>query len=355
MTHRERVLAAMKHEEPDRVPLFYRDVPEVERRLLADLGLADREALLDFFDIDFRWVGPDYIGPPLEDEVTGNRKDIWGVEFRYLPYSSTAGYWEPVARPLEDQEDPAALAGYPWPRLEWFDFECIVEQVERYEEYAQMTAPGFASPGILQTPVQNLVGEERAWSDLIVNPVFFDALVERILDFELPFIDRMMEAGAGRIDFFRMGDDFGTQRGLLIGPDQFRERIKPGLKAMADAAKRHGAYYYHHTCGAVREIIPDLIDTGVDVLDPVQVKAAGMAPAGLKKAFGHRLCFSGGVDEQQLLPSGTPQDVRDGVFRLLDDMARGGGFFVGPTHNLQDDIPTSNIVAMYEAAKDWRY
>ena len=185
MTHRERVLTAMKHVEPDRVPLFYRDVPEVERRLLSDLHLADREALLEFFDIDFRWVGPEYIGPPLENEATGHVKDIWGVEFRYVPYSDTAGYWEPVARPLIDAEDPAALEDWQWPRLEWFDFDCIAEQISIYDQYALMTSPGFASPGILQTPIQNLVGEERAWSDLIANSAFFDALVEKILEFEL--------------------------------------------------------------------------------------------------------------------------------------------------------------------------
>ena len=124
---------------------------------------------------------------------------------------------------------------------------------------------------------------------------------------------------------------------------------------MSRIAKAHGAYYYHHCCGAVRELIPLLIEAGVDVLDPIQVKAAGMEPAALKADFGERLCLSGGVDEQELLPNGTPAQVRAGVRALLDVMAPGGGYFVGPTHNFQSDIPTANIVAMYEAARAWRY
>ena len=355
MTHRERVLAAMRHEEPDRVPLFYRDVPEVRSRLMADLRCGDFETLMQHLGIDFRWVGPEYVGPPLEDERTGGRRDIWGVEYRYVPFSETAGYWEAASHPLADCDDPAELADYAWPDLAWFDFATLGDQVAACDNYAVMTATGAASPGILQIPVQCLVGQEKSFLDMALNPDFFDALVRRVLDFQLPFIDRMLGAAGDRIDFFRIGDDYGTQNGLLIAPEMWRRRIRPALRAMARVAAGHGAYYYHHSCGGIRELIGELIDVGVDVLDPVQVKAAGMAPAELKAEFGQRVCFSGGVDEQDLLPRGTPADVRQGVFRLLDDMARGGGFFLGPTHNFQNDIPTENIVAMYDAAREWDY
>ncbi len=353
MTHRERVLAAVRHEETDRLPLFYRDVPEVRARLLADLRCADFEALLQHLDIDFRWIGPEYVGPPLEDEQTGRRRDIWGVEYACVPFSETAGYWEAVSCPLADCDDPAALADYAWPDLEWFDFSALADQVTAWNDYAIMTAANFSSPGILQTPVQCLIGDEKSFLDMALNPEFFDALVRRVLDFQLPFIDCMLTAASDRIDFFRVGDDYGTQNGLLVGPEMWRQRIGPALRAMGRVAAEHGAHYYQHSCGAIRDLIPDLIDVGVDVLDPVQVGAAGMVPAELKAEFGQQLCFSGGVDEQDLLPHGTPEEVRQGVFHLLDDMARGGGFFLGPTHNFQDDIPTENIVAMYDAAREW--
>jgi uroporphyrinogen decarboxylase len=353
MTHKERVLITARHQEPDRVPLFYRDVPEIEERLTKDLGLRDREELLRYFDIDFRWVEPRYVGPSLRDDDPGYIRDIWGVEYRYV-LAGHGGYWEPLAFPLIDVQDAAALDDYPWPDVRSFDFSVLDTQLKKYEGYAIMTAPGEASPGVLCT-IQNLLGMERALTDMLLNPDFYHALIKKILEFELPFLERLFAAAGDRIDFFRIGDDFGSQQGLLMSPELWHQFMQPALKAMSAIAKRHGAFYYHHSCGAVSELIPLLIKTGVDVLDPLQVGAKGMVPSSLKTEFGHEICFSGGVDEQELLPNGTPEQVRDGVQSLLDIMARGGGFFVGPTHNFQCDIPTQNIVAMYEAARNWRY
>ncbi len=355
MSPRERVLTALGRAEPDRVPLFYRDVPEVEERLIRELGLRDREDILRLLEIDFRWVSPAYVGPPLDDVQSGLRRDIWGVPHKYVPFSSTAGYWEVETHPLKGCDNPDDLDDYCWPSLDWFDFSAIRYQIAQYDDFAIMNAPNYSSPGVLQCPIQKLAGGEKGLIDMAANPDFFDALVCRIQEFQLPFIDRMLSAAGGRIDFFRIGDDFGTQRALLIGRQMWRERIQPALRAMVDVAAGHGAHCYLHSCGAVRDLIPDFVDTGIEVLDPVQVGAAGMEPKSLKKQYGDSICFSGGVDEQQLLREGTPGQVREGVFQLLDDMARGGGFFLGPTHNLQDDIPTENIQAMYEAARDFSY
>ena len=355
MTHRERVLMALGLSEPDRVPFFYRDVPEVEARLLRDLGLQNTEALLEHLDIDFRWVAPEYTGPPLAGEDAGLQRDIWGVEYRYSRFSDGAGYWEVSRHPLADATDPGELKDYCWPSMDWFDFSALAGQAMACEEYAIMTSPGFASPSIFTSTILPLVGLEKCLIDIAMNPEFFRALVEHVLDFLRPFADRMLDAADGRIDFFRIGDDFGTQRSLLIGPTHWREFIQPGLRQLAEIAHSHGTHVYLHSCGAVRELIPDLIETGVDVLDPLQVKAAGMDPAELKRDYGEKLCFSGGVDEQELLPQGTPAEIKSAVHRLLDTMAPGGGFFVGPTHNFQDDIRTENIVAMYEAAGEWKY
>lgn len=355
MIPRERVLTALGRVEPDRVPLFYRDAPEVEKRLIRELGRRDREDLLRFLEIDFRWVGPAYVGPPLEDEQSGRKRDIWGVPHKYVPFSNTAGYWEVETHPLKDCDNPDDLDDYRWPSLDWFDFSTLKDQIVQYDNFAIMTAPDYSSPGILQSPIQKLVGDEKSLIDIAANPDFFDALVSRILDFQLPFIDRMLSSAGGRIDFFRIGDDFGTQRALLIGRPMWRERIRPALRAMVDVAARHGAHCYLHSCCAVRDLIADFVDIGIEVLDPVQVQAMGMEPKSLKTQYGNTICFSGGVDEQQLLREGTPRQVREGIFQLLEDMAGGGGFFVGPTHNLQDDIPTENILAMYEAARDFSY
>ncbi len=353
MTPRERVLLAVRHREPDRVPLFYRDVPEVDARLRRDLGLKTRDELLEWLQIDFRWVEPVYVGPPLLDQATGHRRNIWGVEYAWAE-AGHGGYWDPVRFPLEQIEDPAALDEYPWPKLEWFDFQAVAAQLDRYRDYAIMTAPGVASPGVLST-MQDLLGMERTLTDMLINPEFLHALSARILAFNLEFIERLYAVAGNRIDFFRIGDDYGTQRGLLFGRAQWHEFMRPTLAAMSGIAKRHGSYYYQHTCGAVRELIPELIEVGVDVLDTLQVKAAGMIPAELKAEFGNRLCFSGGIDEQELLPRGTTEQVAQAVRELIGTMAPGGGFFLGSTHNFQADIPTENIVAMYQAAHECRW
>jgi uroporphyrinogen decarboxylase len=352
VTHRDRVLMSMQRKEPDRVPLFYRDVPEVERRLLSELCLPDRGSLLRFLDIDFRWVAPEYVGPSLVIEEGKRIRDIWGIEYRYVE-AGLGRYWEIATNPLADTDDIAEMSDYPWPKIEWFDFSTLASQIDQYDGYAVMTSPGESSPSILDN-VEHLLGMERALMEAYLNPEFLHAIFDRVTEFVTLFIERMLEASGGRLDFVRIGDDYGTQRGLLMGLPQWKEFVGPSLKAVSQVCKRHGAYYYHHSCGGIRELIPSLIEAGVDVLDPVQVLAQGMTPAELKAEFGDRICFSGGVDEQELLIHGSAEDVRKGVRSLLDDMARGGGFFIGPTHNLQEDIPTRNILAMYEAARDWQ-
>lgn len=210
-----------------------------------------------------------------------------------------------------------------------------------------MTSPGIASPGIFQSPIQPLLGVERSLMEAYMNPEFLQKLIEKILDFQIPFIGKMLKSANGKIDFFRLGDDFGTQSGLLMDIGMWEEFIQPAFKKMNAVAQKYGAHYYQHSCGSIRDLIPSFIETCVEILDPIQVKATGMVPAELKAGFGDKLCFSGGVDEQELLPHGTPEEVKREVNNLLDDMARGGGFFMGPTHNFQDDIPTANILAMY--------
>jgi uroporphyrinogen decarboxylase len=354
MNSKERVLKAFNHEQTDRVPFMYRDVPEVRQRLKKDLNIATDDELFEQLNIDFRWVGPKYVGPEQNLE-NGYRKDFWGVEWKYTRFNDDAGYWNEVDHPLKDIHTVEELENYPWPQLEWWDFSGIEAQCDKYAEYAIMTEPGIASPAIFQSPIQPLLGVERSLMEPLMNPAFFQSLIQKILDFQIPFIEKMMKAGNGKIDFFRIGDDFGTQQGLLMDTETWKMYIQPAFKQMADTAKKYGARYYQHSCGAIRDLIPHLIETGVDVIDPIQVKATGMIPAELKAEFGDRLVFSGGVDEQDLLPHGTPEEVKAGVEQLISDMGMNGGLFVGPTHNFQDDIPTANILAMYEAAKNFKW
>ena len=351
MTHKERVLKSLLHDEPDRVPFMYRDVPEVRLRLKRDLQLETDEELFRYLDIDFRWVGPEYIGQDLM-LPDGHKKDIWGVEWKYTKFSETAGYWNEVFHPLLNATDPKELDDYPWPVIEDWDFSKLESLCDQYSEYAIMTGPGVPSPGIFQYPIQTLIGVERSFIDPLMNPVFFEKLIDKVLTFQLAFIDKMFASANRKIDFFRIGDDFGSQQGLLLDLGTWKTFFQPALKKMADTAKKYGAYYYQHSCGSVRDLIPSFIEIGLDVLDPIQVKANGMVPSELKKEYGHLLTFSGGIDEQDLLPHGTSAMVMQEVRKMIEIMAPGGGYFLGPTHNFQDDCPTENILAMYEAAKN---
>jgi len=352
MTAKERVLKTVRREKTDRVPLFYRDVPEVDSRLRKDLNLNSRNALLEYFGIDFRWVAPAYTGPDPGDPASGRIRNIFGIEY-VRRNAGHGGYWEPETFPLLHAEDPAELDDYTWPKADWFDFTVLEEQLEEYGDYAVMTAPGVAaSPGVLSV-MQDLFGMEKTLMDMYINPPLWKKASEKIMEFNMAFIEKMYETAGNRIDFFRIGEDYGTQRGLLFGPDQWKEFIQPTLLEMTSIPKKHGSLYYQHTCGAVRDLIPLLIETGVDVLDPIQVLAEGMEPAALKQDFGDRLTFSGGIDEQQILPGGTPAEVREEVLRILDILGPGGGYFLGSTHNFQEDIPTENIKAMYAAAREW--
>jgi uroporphyrinogen decarboxylase len=350
LSPKERVLTSLEHREPDRVPLFYRSIPEVDERLKRDLNLPDDEALLRHLDIDFRWVEPRYVGPSLEIEGKPNRKrNIWGVEYEHVK-TEAGSYWGAVKETLKDVTAPAALDDYPWPQLDWFDFSDLKADCERYSEFAVMTAGGSASPGIM-SPIQDMIGMERVFMDPMLNPEFFKKLVEKVLEFNVRFVERMFETAGGGIDFFRIGDDYAGQQSIAMWKDCYRD----GLIEMSSRAKRFGAKYYQHCCGGVRELLPHFIEIGVDVVDPLQVLAKGMDPAELKQQFGDRVTFSGGIDEQELLPSGTPEDVRAEVVRMCHIMTPGVGYFVGSTHNFQEDVPTENITVMYEAAREWRY
>ena len=351
MTHKERVLRSLNHRETDRVPFMYRDVPEVRSRLKKELNLVTDEELFLYLDIDFRWVEPSYTGKPLALS-NGHKKDIWGVEWKFTKFSDSAGYWNEAAHPLAEIFDPHALDDYPWPTLQDWDFSGVEKLCDLYTEYAIMTAPGIASPGIFQYPVQNLIGVERSFTDPFINPDFFEKLIGKILGFHLDFIEKLFSSAGGKIDFFRIGDDFGTQQGLIMDIGTWKAFFQPAFRAMADTAKKYGAHYYQHSCGAIRDLIPHFMDAGVEVVDPMQVKATGMNPAELKKGYGHLITFSGGIDEQELLPNGTPEMVKEEVRKMVKIMAPGGGYFLGPTHNFQDDIPTENILAMYEAGKN---
>lgn len=355
MKNKERVLKALNHEQPDRVPFFYWGVPEFTNKMVNHLELGSRDELMDFLDVDFRWVEPKYIGPRL---ISGNngealKKDIWGVEYKFVGRGDLK-YWDTSVFPLLGITDPAVLADYPWPTADLFDFSVLDEQLEKYKDFAIMTAPGFSSPGLFRI-IQRLIGRDEFLDVMMYHPKFFQVLVEKVSGFYYSFIERFFEAAGDRVDFIRIADDFGSHGGLIVSNEIWAEVVRPVFEKYYEIPKKHGARLYMHSCGAVRKLLPEFITVGAEVLDPIQTRAAGMAPEGLKKDFGSYITFCGAVDEELLLRRGTPAKVKEGVKELLDVMAPGGGFILGPSHKIKVETPVENVVAMYEAAREWHY
>lgn len=352
MNHKERVLKALNNEIPDRVPFFYWDVPEFGDRMMSYFGFTNRDQLLEHLDVDFRWVEPKYIGPQLVESDNKRKKDIWGVGYSRIQ-TGEFEYWNADIFPLEGVIDPEVLEDYPWPTNELFDFNSLPEQIERYKDYAIMTAPGYSSPGLFRI-VQRLIGRETFMDVMMSHPKFFKALCDKVVSFYTDFLDAFFEAGDGKIDFVRVADDFGSQTGLTIGQDHWDKYIRPAIDAFIKKPKEMGAHFYMHSCGGVRKLLPNFISAGAEVLDPIQTRANGMSPDGLKKDFGKLITFCGAMDEELLLRKGTAEQVKEGVKELLDTMGPGGRFILGPSHKIKVETPIENVIAMYEAARDWR-
>ncbi|MCG8580281.1 MAG: hypothetical protein MI866_10205 [Bacteroidales bacterium] len=353
MIHKERVLKALNHEQADRVPFFYWDVPEFGVKLMEHLGFQNRDQLLEYLDVDFRWVEPDYVGKELVGDDGLSKTDIWGVGYSKVNKGSFS-FWEATRFPLEGQTDPAVLEDFNWPTTELFDFDSLPKKIEKYKDYAVMSAPGYSSPGLFRI-IQRLLGREAFLDVIMFHPKFFEALTQKVSEFYLDFISKFFDKANGGVDFIRIADDFGSQSGLAISNDIWEQYCKPTIEAFVKIPRENGVKFYMHSCGGVRKLLPEFISLGADVLDPIQTRANGMEPGGLKEDFGRYITFSGALDEELLLRKGTEQQVKDGVKHLLDTMAPGGGFILGPSHKLKVETPVENVVAMYEAAKEWRF
>ncbi|MDR2926638.1 MAG: hypothetical protein LBV41_00285 [Cytophagaceae bacterium] len=353
MNHKERVLATLSHKQPDRIPFFYWGVPEFTEKMNRHFGFTDMDEMLEFLGVDFRWVEPDYVGPQLRMDGTEKKKDIWGVEYRTVGCGELK-YWDIDRSPLEGITDISALADYPWPSTNLFDFNSLNAKVEKYRDYAIITAPGYSSPGLFRV-IQRLIGKEHFIDTAMYHPKFFAALVEYVSEFYIRFIDEFFKVTGNRVDFIRIADDFGSHSGISISAEMWEDVCKPVIAKYYEVPKRHGVKFYMHSCGGVRKLIPEFLGIGAEVLDPVQTRAAGMSAEGLKKDYGHLITFCGAIDEEELLRKATPARVKDGVKELLDIMAPGGGFILGTAQKLKVETPVENVVAMYEAAKEWNY
>ncbi len=265
------------------------------------------------------------------------------------------GHYLPTDGPFSRLQEPGLydLARFDWPDPEDPGrYRGLAESARRLHEttdYAVVLSLGVG-------PVhqaQFMRGYAEWLEDLLARPVFAEALLERVTDFWVAVAERAIQEAGPWIDLVALYDDLGTQRGPLMRPELYRRLVKPQHARLTAVFKRAGKPVFWHSCGAVRRLIPDLIDIGVDVLNPVQVSAAEMDTSQLKREFGAHLAFWGAVDTSHVLPRGTPADVRREVRQRIRDLAEGGGYVLCAVHNIQDDVPPENILTMYEAALEY--
>jgi uroporphyrinogen decarboxylase len=355
MTSKERVLAAANLAAPDRLPMDYHGNPWVLERLAKDLGTKSHRQLLERLGsdiVDLRGtVDPTYQGPvPFSRGLSPTVKESfwgWRQECCMTAYGPEETY---VDFPLASATTVEELAAHRWPEPDWFDFGDFAEGLEPWKDFAVMAtgASVWQHPSFLR-------GLDNLMVDLMTEPDMATFILDRFTDFYLGYFDRMLSAADGRIDILRQADDLGTQRGLLLSPELFRTFIKPRIARFADLAHSHGARFMFHSCGAILPLIDDLIEAGVDILDPLQALAEGMDPAVLKARYGDRICLHGGIDTQYLLPKGSPAEVADEVRRRVAILGRDGGYILAPCHVLQLDVPTENILAMSRTGRERIY
>jgi len=354
MDSRERVLPAINLAEPDRVPMDFLGNPGVMERLRRDLGTASHRDLLQRLRsdiVDLRGaVDPVYCGPvPFSRELGGGvRENFWGwhqqiVQTDSGPEDSFVDFVLAEAASIEE------LEAHRWPSPDWFDFSGFAARLDAWRDFAIMAT----GPSVFQHATF-LRGMESLLVDMATAPEMAHWLMDRFTNYYLAYFDRLLTAAPGRVDILRVADDVATQRGLLCSRGMFREFVLPRLRKLVELAHSHGVKAMFHSCGAIRPVIEDIIGAGVDILDPLQAAAEGMAPEGLKADYGSRICLHGGICTQFLLPQGTVDEVRRDVRRRVEILGNGGGFILAPCHILQTDVPTANILAMSEAGEATR-
>ncbi len=339
MTSRQRVLAALAHETPDRTPRDFWAEPPTWRRLLDHLGHDDHERVLDELRIDIRHL--EVAAPPEREMAPGHYQNFWGE--RYV-YRQTP--WGPMREDapgaLADAQTLADLEVFDWPTPDQFDYAPLAAQCQRHPDHALLY--GFAD--VWQRPAL-VRGWEGMFVDMVERPDWAHFLSRKFTDFYKQDYTRAAEATGGRIDLYLLISDLGGQNGPLISLNMFRQFVAPYLREMAECIHGLGAKVLYHSCGAIRPFIADLIELGVDVLDPIQPVRDDMSPERLKADFGDRLCFHGGIDMQRLLPLGTPDQVRAEARRYCETLGHRGGYILGPAHLFQPDVPPENLLAVY--------
>ena len=347
MTSKERVRLAFAHEQTDRAPVDYFATPEIETALEKRFSVSDESMVRAALGTDIRYINPPYTGPELKGWADGSSENLWGVIKKPMP-NEYGDYQESINSPYAGWTSVEEAETFSWPSPDWYDYSAIPSLIDQYPDSSI-----FAGSFSIQDFINNIAygrGVEQVLVDIATEDPVYLYIVERRHRFYMEHVERILEAGGGRIDAILCGDDFGTQRGLLISPGQFDSIFADKKRELFELIHSYGAKVTHHSCGSTRDLIPSFIDLGMDALQTIQPQADRMAPRSLKREFRGKLVLHGGVDVQGWLQRADVGEIEDEIRSLNHEVGEGGGFIMSPSHNIQPDTPIDHVLAFYRAA-----
>lgn len=355
MTSKERVIRAINHQTPDRVPLgFAGSNLVIDKKLKKHFQLKpeDNDGLFEALGIDVRMIEAPYKGPNLFKEVPDcNVHPLWGWQTKWTENES-GGYWDFAGFPLKDatMEDVEA---WPFPNADDFDYDDLTRQCEKYKDYCIIYGnPAFAE---IMNGAGQLFTMENIYMNLVTDHEPTLEFITRRSNAMYKIFECVLDVASDKIDLIWTGEDLGTQRGPMISLDLFRKHIRPKHQKFIDLATQHNIPVMIHSCGSSSWAFNDLIEMGMDVVDTLQPEAKDMAPAYLKENFGDKLCFHGCISTAGPLAYGTVDEITENVKQTLEIMMPGGGYIMAPTHMLQDNTPVENVIAAYDTVKDFGF
>lgn len=343
VSSKERGVAPFQGKLLDRLPFWYYGDQCILDDIMRMTGAADAdEVLYQVLSLDYKTFRPQYIGPQKEKFPDGTEYNEWGIKRNIIAYSPA------MNAPLAGVETMAEVERYPWPKIEEWD---VSINPAEYQKYAHLCMIGGAWAPFFHD-ASELVGTEEFFLNLHSAPAVMEAIIEHCFQFYYELTERMFVQNPGKLDIFFMGNDFGTQRTLIISPQMFRNHFKPRLKKLFDLGHKYGLYTALHSCGSVRAIIPDLIEIGLDCLNPIQVSAGGMDPVELKREFGKDLVFFGGIDFNETIMRGSEEQVRKETRRIIEILGADNRYIVAPSHDhCIEGTPPKNIIALFDEAR----
>lgn len=353
MNSKERFTATCRFQPLEKAMVDYQAHYKTDKRLKAYLGCSSEEELLDRLGCDFYYLPARdlsqnegfmdyYKGPALEITDT-ERTCSFGIRWTRRVYKAKFSVDVAIRGPLETAQTEADILNHRWPTPKDFDFSLLHEACDAH---ADRVLIGGLWTGIMGDAYR-LYGFQRFLTDMAMKPQMIATLINKLTDVYLELNEAVFSELKGKLDVWFFGNDFGSQNNLLFSPSMFREFYQGNIEQLTTLAHSYGLKVMMHSCGSISKIIPQLIEAGVDILDPIQVTANDMEPDFLAENFGGKIVFHGGIDTQQVLPNATPEAVAEHVAYITQTLGSKGGYIFAPSQLLGPDIPLENILAMY--------